>query len=248
MADYALTPDTAIVDANLVMDMPKSLCAFGGLDAVTHALEAYVSVLASEFSDGQALQALKLLKEYLPASYHEGAKNPVAREKVHSAATIAGIAFANAFLGVCHSMAHKLGSQFHIPHGLANALLIANVIRYNANDNPTKQTAFSQYDRPQARRRYAEIADHLGLTTSSDRTAVKIEKLLAWFEGLKEELGIPKSIREAGVQEADFLEHVDHLANDAFDDQCTGANPRYPLIAELKQILIDSFYGREFKE
>lgn len=248
LADYALTPDTAIVDANLVMDMPKSLCAFGGLDAVTHALEAYVSVLASEFSDGQALQALKLLKEYLPASYHEGAKNPVAREKVHSAATIAGIAFANAFLGVCHSMAHKLGSQFHIPHGLANALLIANVIRYNANDNPTKQTAFSQYDRPQARRRYAEIADHLGLTTSSDRTAVKIDKLLAWFEGLKEELGIPKSIREAGVQEADFLEHVDHLANDAFDDQCTGANPRYPLIAELKQILIDSFYGREFKE
>lgn len=160
LADYALTPDMAIVDANLVMDMPKSLCAFGGLDAVTHATEAYVSVLASEFSDGQALQALKLLKEYLPASYHEGSKNPVARERVHSAATIAGIAFANAFLGVCHSMAHKLGSQFHIPHGLANALLICNVIRYNANDNPTKQTAFSQYDRPQARRRYAEIADH----------------------------------------------------------------------------------------
>ncbi|EBO2198332.1 bifunctional acetaldehyde-CoA/alcohol dehydrogenase, partial [Salmonella enterica subsp. enterica serovar Kentucky] len=160
LADYALTPDMAIVDANLVM----SLCAFGGLDAVTHALEAYVSVLASEFSDGQALQALKLLKENLPASYHEGSKNPVARERVHSAATIAGIAFANAFLGVCHSMAHKLGSQFHIPHGLANALLICNVIRYNANDNPTKQTAFSQYDRPQARRRYAEIADHLGLS------------------------------------------------------------------------------------
>ncbi|HCL5346513.1 TPA: iron-containing alcohol dehydrogenase, partial [Salmonella enterica] len=161
--------------------MPKSLCAFGGLDAVTHALEAYVSVLASEFSDGQALQALKLLKENLPASYHEGAKNPVARERVHSAATIAGIAFANAFLGVCHSMAHKLGSQFHIPHGLANALLICNVIRYNANDNPTKQTAFSQYDRPQARRRYAEIADHLGLSAPGDRTAAKIEKLLAWL-------------------------------------------------------------------
>ncbi|EBX7484097.1 iron-containing alcohol dehydrogenase, partial [Salmonella enterica subsp. enterica serovar Ealing] len=158
----------------------KSLCAFGGLDAVTHALEAYVSVLASEFSDGQALQALKLLKENLPASYHEGSKNPVARERVHSAATIAGIAFANAFLGVCHSMAHKLGSQFHIPHGLANALLICNVIRYNANDNPTKQTAFSQYDRPQARRRYAEIADHLGLSAPGDRTAAKIEKLLAW--------------------------------------------------------------------
>jgi len=248
LADYALTPDMAIVDANLVMEMPKSLCAFGGLDAVTHALEAYVSVLASEFSDGQALQALKLLKENLPASYHEGSKNPVARERVHSAATIAGIAFANAFLGVCHSMAHKLGSQFHIPHGLANALLICNVIRYNANDNPTKQTAFSQYDRPQARRRYAEIADHLGLSAPGDRTAAKIEKLLAWLESLKAELGIPKSIREAGVQEADFLAHVDKLSEDAFDDQCTGANPRYPLIAELKQILMDTFYGREYTE
>ena len=248
LADYALTPDMAIVDANLVMDMPKSLCAFGGLDAVTHALEAYVSVLASEFSDGQALQALKLLKENLPASYHEGSKNPVARERVHSAATIAGIAFANAFLGVCHSMAHKLGSQFHIPHGLANALLISNVIRYNANDNPTKQTAFSQYDRPQARRRYAEIADHLGLSAPGDRTAAKIQKLLGWLEEIKAELGIPKSIREAGVQEADFLAHVDKLSEDAFDDQCTGANPRYPLISELKQILLDTYYGREYSE
>ncbi|HCK6215344.1 TPA: iron-containing alcohol dehydrogenase, partial [Salmonella enterica] len=248
LADYALTPDMAIVDANLVMDMPKSLCAFGGLDAVTHALEAYVSVLASEFSDGQALQALKLLKENLPASYHEGSKNPVSRERVHSAATIAGIAFANAFLGVCHSMAHKLGSQFHIPHGLANALLICNVIRYNANDNPTKQTAFSQYDRPQARRRYAEIADHLGLSAPGDRTAAKIEKLLAWLESIKAELGIPKSIREAGVQEADFLAHVDKLSEDAFDDQCTGANPRYPLVSELRQLLLASFYGEAFAE
>lgn len=248
LADYALTPDMAIVDANLVMDMPKSLCAFGGLDAVTHALEAYVSVLANEFSDGQALQALKLLKENLPESYHEGAKNPVARERVHNAATIAGIAFANAFLGVCHSMAHKLGSEFHIPHGLANALLISNVIRYNANDNPTKQTAFSQYDRPQARRRYAEIADHLGLTSNNDRTTQKIEKLLTWLDGLKAELGVPASIREAGVQEADFLARVDKLAEDAFDDQCTGANPRYPLIAELKQIMLDTYYGRPFTE
>lgn len=248
LADYALTPDMAIVDANLVMNMPKSLCAFGGLDAVTHALEAYVSVLANEYSDGQALQALKLLKEYLPASYHEGAKNPIARERVHNAATIAGIAFANAFLGVCHSMAHKLGSEFHIPHGLANALLISNVIRYNANDNPTKQTAFSQYDRPQARRRYAEVADHLGLSAPGDRTAAKIEKLLAWLEEMKSSLGIPTSIREAGVQESDFLARVDKLSEDAFDDQCTGANPRYPLISELKQLLLDSYYGREFKE
>ncbi|HEK1037710.1 TPA: bifunctional acetaldehyde-CoA/alcohol dehydrogenase [Proteus mirabilis] len=248
LADYALTPDMAIVDANLVVNMPKSLCAFGGLDAVTHALEAYVSVLANEYSDGQALQALKLLKEYLPASYHEGAKNPVARERVHNAATIAGIAFANAFLGVCHSMAHKLGSEFHIPHGLANALLISNVIRYNANDNPTKQTAFSQYDRPQARRRYAEIADHLELSAPGDRTAAKIEKLLAWLEEMKSSLGIPASIREAGVQESDFLAKVDKLSEDAFDDQCTGANPRYPLISELKQLLLDSYYGREFNE
>ncbi len=248
LADYALTPDMAIVDANLVMDMPKSLCAFGGLDAVTHALEAYVSVLANEYSDGQALQALKLLKENLPASYHEGAKNPIARERVHNAATIAGIAFANAFLGVCHSMAHKLGSEFHIPHGLANALLISNVIRYNANDNPTKQTAFSQYDRPQARRRYAEIADHLGLGQAGDRTAGKITALLQWLEEIKAELGIPKSIRDAGVQEADFLAKVDKLAEDAFDDQCTGANPRYPLISELKQLMLDSYYGREFSE
>ncbi|MFC3395653.1 bifunctional acetaldehyde-CoA/alcohol dehydrogenase [Brenneria rubrifaciens] len=248
LADYALTPDMAIVDANLVMNMPKSLCAFGGLDAVTHSLEAYVSVLANEYSDGQALQALKLLKENLPASYRDGAKNPVARERVHNAATIAGIAFANAFLGVCHSIAHKLGSEFHIPHGLANAMLICNVIRYNANDNPTKQTTFSQYDRPQARRRYAEIADHLNLTAPTDRTAQKIEKLLNWLEGMKTELGIPTSIREAGVQEADFLAKVDKLSEDAFDDQCTGANPRYPLISELKQILMDTYYGRKFSE
>ncbi|WP_304167073.1 bifunctional acetaldehyde-CoA/alcohol dehydrogenase [Lonsdalea britannica] len=248
LADYALTPDMAIIDANLVMDMPKSLCAFGGLDAVTHALEAYVSVLANEYSDGQALQALKLLKENLPASYHEGGKNPVARERVHNAATIAGIAFANAFLGVCHSMAHKLGSEFHIPHGLANAMLICNVIRYNANDVPTKQTAFSQYDRPQARRRYAEIADHLGLSAAGDRTAQKIDKLLGWLESLKKELGIPTSIREAGVQEADFLAKVDKLSEDALDDQCTGANPRFPLIVEVKQILLDCYYGRTFSE
>ncbi|MGL4915710.1 MAG: iron-containing alcohol dehydrogenase, partial [Aeromonas allosaccharophila] len=248
LADYELTPNMAIVDANLVMGMPKSLCAFGGIDAVTHAMEAYVSVLANEYSDGQALQALKLLKEYLPSSYLNGANDPVAREKVHNAATIAGIAFANAFLGVCHSMAHKLGAEFHIPHGLANALLISNVIRYNANDNPTKQTAFSQYDRPQARRRYAEVADHLGLSAAGDRTAAKIEKLLVWLDDLKATLGIPASIREAGVSEADFLAKVDQLAIEAFDDQCTGANPRYPLISELKAILMDTYYGRPFTE
>ncbi len=248
LADYEITPNMAIVDANLVMNMPKSLTAFGGYDAVTHALEAYVSVLANEYSDGQALQALKMLKEYLPSSYANGANDPIAREKVHNAATIAGVAFANAFLGVCHSMAHKLGAEFHLPHGLANALLISNVVRYNANDNPTKQTAFSQYDRPQARRRYAEVADHLGLSQEGDRTAQKIERLLAWLDELKVNLDIPMSIQAAGVAESDFVAKLDELAVEAFDDQCTGANPRYPLISELKEVLLASYYGKAFVE
>ncbi len=248
LADYEITPTMAVVDANFVMNLPKSLTAFGGIDAVTHALEAYVSVMANEFSDGQALQALKLLKENLPAAYTEGAANAVAREKVHSGATIAGVAFANAFLGVCHSMAHKLGATFHLPHGLANALLISNVIRFNAVDNPTKQTAFSQYDRPQARRRYAEIADHLGLTEAGDRTGAKVEKLVAWVDGLKAHLGIQPSIQAAGVAEADFLAAVKKIAVEAFDDQCTGANPRFPLIAELESLLVASYYGRPYVE
>lgn len=246
LADYELTPNMAIVDANFVMNMPKSLTAFGGIDAVTHALEAYASVLANEYSDGQALQALKLLKDYLPASYKLGAHDPVAREKVHNGATIAGIAFANAFLGVCHSMAHKLGAAFHLPHGLSNALLISNVIRYNATDNPTKQTAFSQYDRPKARARYGEIAQHLGL--GGERTAQRVENLIAWVDGLKKDLDIPASIQAAGVPEAEFLAKVDKIAVEAFDDQCTGANPRFPLISELKAILIDSYYGRAYVE
>jgi len=248
LADYELTPTMAVIDANFVMTLPKSLTAFGGIDAVVHATEAYVSVMANEFSDGQALQALKLLKEYLPAAYTDGAADAVAREKVHNGATIAGIAFANAFLGVCHSMAHKLGAAFHLPHGLSNALLISNVVRYNANDNPTKQTAFSQYDRPQARRRYAEIADHLGLGEPGMRTGPKVDKLVAWLDELKAHLNIPASIQAAGVSEADFLAKVDQIAVEAFDDQCTGANPRFPLIAELKSILLDSYYGRVFSE
>lgn len=248
LADYEITPNMAVVDANLVMNMPKSLTAFGGYDAVTHALEAYVSVLANEYSDGQALQALKMLKEYLPSSYKNGSADPIAREKVHNAATIAGIAFANAFLGVCHSMAHKIGAEFHLPHGLANALLISNVVRYNANDNPTKQTAFSQYDRPQARRRYAEVADHLGLSQAGDRTAQKIERLLTWLEELKNDLDIPLSIQAAGVNESDFIAKLDELAVEAFDDQCTGANPRYPLITELKEVLTTSYFGQPYVE
>jgi len=246
LADYALTPNMAIVDPNLVMNMPKSLTAFGGIDAVTHALEAYASVMANEYSDGQALQALQLLKDYLPSSYANGAKDPIAREKVHNAATIAGIAFANAFLGICHSMAHKLGSEFHIPHGLANALMISNVIRFNATDNPTKQAAFSQYSRPQAVCRYAQVASHLQLGGNTDKQ--RVENLIAWVDEMKRKLDIPASIREAGVSEADFLAKVDKLAEEAFDDQCTPANPRFPLISELKQLLLDSFYGRAYVE
>jgi acetaldehyde dehydrogenase / alcohol dehydrogenase len=226
--------------------MPKSLTAAGGIDAVVHALEAYVSVVASEFSDGQVLQALKLLQVYLPAAYTEGARNPVARERVHSGATLAGIAFANAFLGVCHSMAHKLGAEFHLPHGLANALLISNVIRYNAADIPTKQTAFSQYDRPKSVARYATIARHLDLGGSRDHE--RAEKLIDWVDGLKRTLEIPSSIQAAGVAEADFLARVDHIAEAAFDDQCTTANPRFPLIAEIRQLLLDSYYGRAYVE
>ncbi len=246
IADYQLTPNMAIIDPNLVMNLPKSLTAFGGIDAVVHALEAYVSIMANEFSDGQALHALRLLKKYLPSAYKNGAKDPVAREKVHYAATLAGVAFANAFLGACHSMAHKLGAAFHIPHGEANALLISNVIRYNANDNPTKQAAFSQYDRPKAKCRYAEIADILGLGGATNDE--KVENLIQWVESLKRDLDIPASIKDAGVSETDFLAKLDEVAVDAFDDQCTGANPRYPLISEFRAILLDSFYGKPFVE
>ena len=242
LADYELTPNMAIVDPNLVMNMPKSLTAFGGIDAVTHAVEAYVSIMANEYSDGQALQALQLLKDYLPSSYQNGAKDPIAREKVHNAATIAGIAFANAFLGICHSMAHKIGAEFHIAHGLANALLITEVIRFNATDLPVKQAAFSQYDRPKALCRYAEIAEHLELGGKDDKE--KVERLIAWIEELKQVLEIPASIQACGVVESEFLAKVDRLAEAAFDDQCTGANPRYPLISELKELLINAYYGK----
>jgi acetaldehyde dehydrogenase/alcohol dehydrogenase len=246
VADYELTPRMAIIDPNLVMNLPKPLTAFGGIDAVTHSLEAYVSIMATEFTDGQALQALKLLKDYLPHAYQRGASDSVAREKVHYAATIAGMAFANAFLGVCHSMAHKLGAEFHLPHGLAIGLLVANVVRYNANDNPTKQSAFSQYDRPKARCRYAEIAESLGLGGRDNDE--KVERLISWINVLKHDLEIPISIQAAGVPEAEFLVRLDHIAMEAFDDQCTGTNPRYPLIDELRSILLDSYYGRPFIE
>jgi acetaldehyde dehydrogenase / alcohol dehydrogenase len=248
LADYAIIPNVAIVDANLVMNMPKSLCAAGGYDAVAHALEAYASVMASEYSDGQALQALNMLKTYLPISYREGANNPIAREKVHNAATLAGISFAQAFLGICHSLAHKLGAAFHIPHGIANAMLLSNVVRFNATNNPTKQSAFSQYGYPNAIKRYAEIADYLNLTSTADKDQQKVEKLIGWLDQLRKDLEIPFSIKDYGVDENIFLAQVDQLALDAFDDQCTGANPRYPLIAELKQIYLDTYYGRPYQD
>ena len=239
IADYALTPDMAICDPELVMGMPKSLAASGGIDAVTHALEAMVSIISSEFTNPQALEALRLLFKYLPESYATGDRK--AREKVHYAATLAGISFANAFLGVCHSMAHKLGAAYHLPHGIANALMINEVIQFNATDNPIKQAAFSQYSWPSAKERYARVADYLQLGgTTNDQ---KVELLIQAIDELKGKLNIPMSIKEAGVDEKEFYANLDQLAEDAFDDQCTGANPRYPLISELKTLYTLAYKG-----
>ncbi|HKJ85425.1 MAG TPA: bifunctional acetaldehyde-CoA/alcohol dehydrogenase, partial [Spirochaetia bacterium] len=239
LADYELTPDMAIVDAQLVRDMPASLTANSGIDALTHALEAFVSVLSTDYTNGMALEAIRILFKYLPQAYRDGGRNARAREKVHNAATMAGMAFANAFLGICHSMAHKLGSAFGLPHGLANALMISHVIRFNIADAPTKQPAFPQYTHPDAKARYARIADYLGLGGKTPDE--KVELLIAAIEELKRTLGIPASIRAAGVEEMEFLTKVDTLARNAFDDQCTGANPRYPLIAELKELYLTAY-------
>jgi acetaldehyde dehydrogenase/alcohol dehydrogenase len=242
LADYALTPNMAIVDPELVMNMPKRLTAYGGIDALTHALEAYVSVFATEFTNGLALESIRLLMKYLPAAYKEGANNPKAREKVHYAATMAGMAFANAFLGICHSMAHKLGSTFHVPHGLANALLITHVIRYNATDVPFKQAIFPQYKYPNAKWRYARIADYLGL--GGDTEEAKIERLVEAIENLKAELDVPLTIRETlSGDERQFYDQLEGMADQAFDDQCTGTNPRYPLIRDLKELYILAYQG-----
>lgn len=245
LADYALTPNIAIVDPELTLHMPKRLTAYGGIDALTHAIEAYVSVLASEYTNGLALEAIRLLFKYLPSAYTNGAKDPKAREKVHYAATIAGMAFANAFLGVCHSIAHQLGGTCHIPHGLANALMISHVIRYNATDVPFKQATFSQNKYPNSTWRYAQIANYLNLGGETDEE--KVEKLIEAVEELKRQVEIPATIQEVlleqGVADDFFLAHVEEMADRAFDDQCTGANPRYPLIADLKQLLIQAYLG-----
>ena len=242
IADYVLTPNMAIIDPDLVQTMPRGLAAASGIDSLTHALEAYVSLLATPFTNGMALEAIKMIFENLPKSVNDGANNPLARENMHYAATMAGICFAQAFLGVCHSMAHKLGSEYGIAHGIANALLISQVIRYNASDQPTKQGIFSQYHYPEGKKRYAEIADALGLGGKNDDD--KVKKLIAAVQKLKKEIGIPMSIKDAGVDEKTFFDNLDHLAELAFDDQCTGANPRYPLIKEIKQMLTDAYWGK----
>lgn len=242
LADYALTPSMAIIDAELTLHMPKRLTAYGGIDALTHALEAYVSVCATEFTNGLALEAIRLLFKYLPSAYANGADDPRAREKVHYAASIAGMAFANAFLGICHSLAHKLGSAFHVPHGLANALMITHVIRYNATDAPFKQAIFPQYHYPSAKWHYANIADYLQLggTTEDD----KVERLIQAIEHLKRELDIPLTIKDTlspDIDEVQFRQEVDAMALQAFDDQCTGANPRYPMIDDLKHLYLTAY-------
>ena len=244
LADYALTPKMAIIDTQLVMKMPKRLTAYSGIDALTHALEARVSVMASDYTNSLANEAAKLVFEYLPRCFNNGAMDEEAREHMHNASTMAGMAFANAFLGVCHSMAHKLGGMYHIPHGLANAMLICEVIRFNATDVPTKQGTFPQYKYPNAKAAYANIATYCGFGGRSDDE--KVEKLIAAIEKLKAELEIPKSIKEYGIDEATFLAQLDELALKAFDDQCTGANPRYPLVSELKEILLKVYYGEEY--
>ncbi len=242
LADYELMPDMAIVDADLMMTMPKGLTSASGIDALTHALEAYASVMASEYTDGLALKAMKSIFTYLPRAYQNGAADPEAREKMANASTMAGMAFANAFLGVCHSMAHKLGAFHHLPHGVANALLITRVMRYNADPAPTKMGTFPQYAYPHTLQRYGECADFLGIQGGSDEE--KLEKLMEAIEQLKETVGIRKTIRDYGVSEEDFLSTLDEMVEQAFDDQCTGANPRYPLMSEIKELYLDAYYGR----
>ncbi|MBQ9243509.1 MAG: bifunctional acetaldehyde-CoA/alcohol dehydrogenase [Proteobacteria bacterium] len=246
LADYELMPDMAIIDTDFHMTAPKGLTAASGIDAVTHALEAYASMLATDYTDGLALRALKVIFEYLPRAYNNGANDPVAREKMANAATMAGMAFANAFLGVCHSMAHKLGAFHHIAHGVANALMICEVLRFNAAEVPAKMGTFSQYDHPHTLARYAEIADYLGLGGNSDHE--KLENLIKAIENLKGKIGIKPTIRDYVPDEADFLARLDEMCLMAFDDQCTGANPRYPLIAEIKQMFLNAYYGKTFAE
>ena len=241
LADYELLPKMAIIDADFHMTAPRGLTAASGIDAVTHALEAYASMMATDFTDGLALKALKVIFEYLPRAYDNGPNDPEAREKMANAATMAGMAFANAFLGVCHSMAHKLGAFHHLPHGVANALMIEQVLRFNAAEAPAKMGTFPQYDHPHTLARYAEVADYLKLGGSTDEE--KLENLIKAVNDLKARVGIKATIRDYGVDEKDFLDRLDDMTEQAFDDQCTGANPRYPLMSEIKQMYLNAYYG-----
>lgn len=242
LADYELMPNMAIVDADMMMNAPKGLTSASGIDAVTHALEAYASMLATDYTDGLALRSLKMIFEYLPRAYDNGPNDPIAREKMANAATMAGMAFANAFLGVCHSMAHKLGAFHHLPHGIANALMIDEVLRFNAENVPVKMGTFSQYDHPHTLERYAEITDSLGLGGKSNEE--KLENLIKAIDELKNKIGVKKTIKDYGIDEKDFLDCLDDMTEQAFDDQCTGANPRYPLISEIKQMYLNAYYGK----
>ena len=246
LADYELLPDMAIIDTDFHMSAPKGLTAASGIDAVTHAVEAYAAMLATDYTDGLALQALKNIFKYLPRAYENGQTDVEAREKMANAATMAGMAFANAFLGVCHSMAHKLGAFHHLPHGVANALMIEEVIRFNASEAPAKMGTFSQYDHPHTLARYAEIADYLGLGGKTDEK--KLENLIKAINELKAKVGIKETIRDYGIDEKDFLDRLDDMVEQAFDDQCTGANPRYPLMSEIKQMYLNAYYGKHFVE
>ena len=246
LADYELLPKMAIIDTDFHMSAPKGLTAASGIDAVTHALEAYASMMATDYTDGLALKALKTIFEYLPRAYENGQTDVAAREKMANAATMAGMAFANAFLGVCHSMAHKLGAFHHLPHGVANALMIEDVLRFNASETPAKMGTFPQYDHPHTLARYAEVADSLGLGGKTD--IEKLENLIKAVNELKDRVGIKKTIRDYGIDEKDFLDRLDDMTEQAFDDQCTGANPRYPLMSEIKQMYLNAYYGKNNEE
>ena len=243
LADYELLPKMAIIDADMCMDQPKGLTAASGIDALTHALEAYASIMATDYTDGLALKAMKNIFEYLPAAYENGPHDAKAREQMATASTMAGMAFANAFLGVCHSMAHKLGAYHHIPHGIANALLITDVMRFNAAEVPAKMGTFSQYAYPHCKERYVECANFLGIAGKNDDE--KFENFLKAIEELKDKVGIKKTIKDYGIDEKDFLATLDEMVENAFDDQCTGANPRYPLMSEIKAMYLKAYYGKE---
>ncbi len=242
LADYELLPKMAVIDADMCMDQPKGLTAASGIDALTHALEAYASIMATEYTDGLALKAMKNIFDYLPAAYENGPHDAVAREKMATASTMAGMAFANAFLGLCHSMAHKLGAFHHLPHGIANAVLITDIMRYNAAEVPAKMGTFPQYSYPHCKERYLECANFLGIQGKNDDE--KFENFLAAIEDLKKKVGIKKTIKDYGVDEKYFLETLDDMVEKAFDDQCTGANPRYPLMSEIKAMYLKAYYGK----